>query len=132
MEGAEGGAPGARSKSTLRQRLPRTYTWLYRNDRAWMDAHSPAPRRAARPKQKVDWRRLDADLAAAVPAVAKTLKEDVTEKPRRVTVTSLARALGQLHNVQKKARQASRDSDGVETRGGDARGVRGTPHPLCG
>ena len=94
-------------RKALRQRLPRTYTWLYRNDRAWLDAHSPAPRRAARPRQKVDWQRLDADLAAAVPAAAKTLKEDVTEKPRRVTVTSLARALGQLHNIQKKADKLS-------------------------
>ncbi len=52
--------------NALRRAAPACYTWLYRNDRAWLMAHQPARPLRQSGLQRVDWVRRDAELAQQV------------------------------------------------------------------
>lgn len=54
----------------------RTYTWLYRNDRAWLDAHKPAPLPQRSRSLPVDWAARDERLSGLVREAALRLMEE--------------------------------------------------------
>ena len=62
----------------MRSLEPRAYAWLYRNDRAWLDAHRPAAlmnsQRSRNPA--VDWDARDVELSAEVRAMSLRLMEE--------------------------------------------------------
>jgi hypothetical protein len=60
----------------LRSLDPATYTWLYRHDRVWLNAHRPAPLVvSAYPRASaVDWSERDAKLSQAVREAALALR----------------------------------------------------------
>lgn len=62
----------------MRTMHPRTYAWLYRNDRAWLDAHKPDPlpeSQRSRPSS-VDWVARDEQLCILVREAALRLMEE--------------------------------------------------------
>lgn len=62
----------------MRTMDPRTYAWLYRNDRAWLDAHKPDPlpeSQRSRPSS-VDWLARDEQLCILVREAALRLMEE--------------------------------------------------------
>ncbi|HWS85736.1 MAG TPA: TnsD family transposase [Pyrinomonadaceae bacterium] len=85
----------------LRRKLPREYGWLRQNDSEWLERHTPAPKRRNQPTTAVDWKRRDAEYAAAVRTVALRLKE-APGRPVRVTRTVVGRALGAITLLRQK------------------------------
>lgn len=62
---------GGSGVKVMRGLAPATYAWLYRNDREWLQAHTPAPvSRASNVGGGSIWLRRDADLSAAVSRAA--------------------------------------------------------------
>ncbi|HWT02868.1 MAG TPA: TnsD family Tn7-like transposition protein [Pyrinomonadaceae bacterium] len=81
------------------------YSWLRRYDSEWLATHTPRSSKGFRPKSRVNWRVLDAELARAIRVAAKLLKE-AHGKPVKVTTASIARnidfgskLLNQLHRL---------------------------------
>jgi len=62
----------------MRALEPKAYAWLYRNDRAWLNAHKPAanPLRQMDKKPAVDWSARDVQLSAEVRKTALRLLSD--------------------------------------------------------
>jgi len=79
------------SKTAMRQQAPATYTWLYRHDKVWLDAHSPARKISIVSARRVDWDKRDESvLAEAQTAVRELLK---LQPPVRVTVSKVGKAI---------------------------------------
>jgi hypothetical protein len=85
----------------LRRKLPREYAWLLHNDAEWLEGHKPRPKRRNPPTASVDWKRRDAEYAAAVRAAASRLK-DTPARPAQVTRTAIGRALGAITLLRQK------------------------------
>jgi hypothetical protein len=85
----------------LRLKLPREYAWLLQHDAEWLDGNKPQPRRRNLPTTSVDWKRRDAEYAAAVKAAACRLKE-APGRPVRVTRTAIGRDLGAITLLRQK------------------------------
>lgn len=104
---------------TLRRKLPREYAWLRQNDSEWLRGHKPHRQRRYLPTASVDWKRRDAEYAAAVRAAALRLKE-VPGRLVQVTRTAIGRALGAItllrQNLHKMPLTAQAIADMVETR----------------
>ena len=83
----------------LRSKLPRVYMWLYRNDREWLKANMP-PRQKVVSLPRVDWEIRDREWSEAARLSAERLKYPAG-KPVQITVSAIAREIGQLANVQK-------------------------------
>lgn len=86
----------------MRQLDPRTYTWLYRNDRAWLDAHKPDPlpeSQRSRPPV-VDWEARDEQLRGLVREAALRLMKK--RGVRRINYWQLCQQIPEL-----RAKQAS-------------------------
>lgn len=86
---------------TLRVKLPREYAWLEHNDSEWLAGHMPRPQRRNAPTASVDWKKRDAEYAAAVRVAASRLK-DAPDRPVRVTRTAIGRALGAITLLRQK------------------------------
>lgn len=86
---------------TLRSRLPREYAWLRQNDSEWLERHKPRRQRRYLPTASVDWKRRDAEYAAAVGAAASCIKE-APGRPVLVTRTAIGRALGAITLLRQK------------------------------
>ncbi len=84
----------------LRSRAPGVYTWLYRNDKAWLQAHAPLSRKPKLQHNRVDWEKRDLQLAEEVKDAALLLK-NLPERPIRVTISEIGREVGQLALIQK-------------------------------
>jgi hypothetical protein len=58
------------SKTGLRQQVPDTYAWLYRNDRLWLNTNSPARKSAPARMRRVDWNKRDRGVLNAAKQAA--------------------------------------------------------------
>jgi hypothetical protein len=85
----------------LRSKFPREYAWLRQNDSEWLEVHKPRPQRRNQPTAGVNWKRRDAEYAAAVRAVASRLNE-APGRPVQVTKTAIGRALGAITLLRQK------------------------------
>ncbi|XHX76328.1 MAG: TnsD family transposase [Stenomitos frigidus ULC029] len=92
----------ALGRTTLKNQFQRVYTWLRRNDREWLEANMPAKKQAASPSLRVNWANRDIEQAEAVKSVVANLYKQAGN-PCQVTVTAIARELGQLALIQKHA-----------------------------
>lgn len=79
-------------RKALADRLPNEHAWLYRHDRTWLDAHSPAPAVRPPPSAREDWTVIDQDLAVALQQAAEAIL--ILVPPVRVTLAELERRLG--------------------------------------
>lgn len=87
--------------NALRRKLPREYAWLLHNDSEWLEEHKPQPKKRNPPTASVNWKRRDAEYAAAVKAAASRLK-DAPGRPVQVTRTAIGRALGAITLLRQK------------------------------
>lgn len=69
------------------------YLWLRKNDSEWLEAYLPLVRKGTRQSELKDWERIDVELAAAVQATAKRIKE-MPGRPTRVSLSAIARSVG--------------------------------------
>lgn len=85
----------------LRAKAPAIYTWLYRNDKAWLASTQHAVRRElpTRRQIRVDWTARDRALAEMVRCTASRERDDLSDQRR--TVTSLMRALGAEASIRR-------------------------------
>ena len=84
----------------LRSKAPGVYTWLYRNDKAWLLAHVPLRNKQKMQPGRVNWEKRDLQLAEEVKLAAFLLK-NLPERPIRVTISAIGREVGQLALIQK-------------------------------
>jgi hypothetical protein len=111
--------PGIGIKA-LRSKVPGVYTWLYRNDLAWLKTHLPASKRKPRSQSSsVDWQKRDKDLAVQVEESARRLKA-YPGCPIQITISAIGKDIGQLALLQQHLSMlpltASLLKDLVETR----------------
>ncbi|MBL1179326.1 TnsD family transposase [Pantanalinema sp. GBBB05] len=86
------------SKTALRQLAPATYTWLYRHDREWLHQHSPLAQKPVYANNRVDWQARDEQILAQVQEAMQELL--AAEKPIRITVSRVAKAIVQLALIE--------------------------------
>ncbi|MFL5628670.1 MAG: TnsD family transposase [Ktedonobacteraceae bacterium] len=85
---------------SLRSQFQNIYTWLYRNDLAWLKTHLPASKRKPRSRpSRVDWRKRDQDLAVQVEESARRLKA-CPRRPIQITISAIGKDIGQLALLQ--------------------------------
>ncbi|WP_026074656.1 TnsD family Tn7-like transposition protein [Brevibacillus massiliensis] len=81
------------SKTELRKLNSALYARLYRNDRIWLDKHSPKPSKKKTRNNRVDWNQRDLEVLAKVQdAVSQILESN--GKPKRLTVGRIAAIAG--------------------------------------
>lgn len=91
--------PGA-SKTALRNISSRTYSYLYRHDREWLNANSPTINAHRSSKARVNWEERDSKTLEQVKeAVGKELIS--TSRPERITVSRIGKELGLLALLEK-------------------------------
>jgi hypothetical protein len=84
----------------LRQKVPKVYSWLYKNDREWLKRNEPPPKsRGSRQFTPVDWESRDIQIVSEVQC-AVTLLTQKTDKPKRITLSAIGRNIGQLALLQ--------------------------------
>ena len=87
-------------RKALARRLSAEHIWLYRHDRAWLDAHSPTCVSRTPPAVRVDWAAIDHDLAIALRESAEAIIS--LAPPVRVTLAELERRLGRPGWIEKR------------------------------
>lgn len=74
------------------------YTWLYRNDRDWLNKNSPYFNRRNNNK-RVDWNNRDDKIAEEIiQTVIDILMQD---KPKRINISSIGKAIDKLTLLEK-------------------------------
>lgn len=98
----------------MRQLDPRTYTWLYRNDRAWLDAHKPDPlpeSQRARPPV-VDWDARDEQLRGLVREAVLRLMDE--RGVRRIHFWQLCQQIPDLRAKQASLHRLPRTLEAIQ------------------
>jgi Tn7-like transposition protein D/TniQ len=93
-----------KSKTELRKMAPEVFAFLYRNDRDWLNTHSPLKKRTLTPNKRVDWKERDKELLNRVMMVVKEWDKD-TQKLTKITVASIGKKINELSLLQKKAKK---------------------------
>jgi hypothetical protein len=85
----------------LRKRMPASYMWLYRNDRAWLYAQLKGLSRWPRVEnRRADWAARDVDLAKAIRSAAHAIRAS-KQAPVRITLSELGRRTGRPSWLEK-------------------------------
>lgn len=82
------------TKTMLRGMAAATYAWLYRNDREWLNEHSPALRQPISNANRVDWSQRDREMLEQVKEATDTLLN--AEEPTRITISGIGKTIGKL------------------------------------
>ena len=91
--------PGA-DLMKLRQNAPKVYSWLYRNDKAWLEGNKPLRKSRFHPQpSSVDWESRDVQIASEVQSAVPRLREK-PGKPKQITLSAIGRDIGQLALLQ--------------------------------
>ncbi len=90
----------------------RTYTWLYRNDRAWLDAHKPAPLPQRSRSLPVDWAARDERLSGLVREAALRLMEE--RGVRRIQFWQLCQQIPDLRAKQAALHRLPRTLEAIQ------------------
>lgn len=91
-----------KSKTELRDIAQDVYSYLYRNDKEWLQAHSPAKKYVQPLNRRVDWKERDRELLKRVKKIVHDWDKE-TVKPTRITISSIAKKMNKLSMFQKKA-----------------------------
>jgi hypothetical protein len=102
------------SLKSLRSELPRVYSWLSKNDAAWLNSHKPQPLKRRRFNSSVDWNRRDAKLAVAIRSKASELL-NAPGKPAIVSRSAIGRSIGQSTMLRLKIHKLPLASAALET-----------------
>ncbi|MET3698390.1 TniQ protein [Bacillus oleivorans] len=85
------------TKTELRKLIPNVYTWLYRNDREWLDKNSPSIKKT-HVNKRVDWDKRDEEILNLLKDFMDNL--DDSSKPIRVTKRYLAVSINKLSLIE--------------------------------
>lgn len=103
----------------LRSKQPGVYTWLYRNDKAWLQAHRPSNKGPKLQPGRVDWEKRDLQLTEEVKIAALFLK-NLPGRPVQITTSAIGRETGQLallqQHLDKLPKTAEALKESVESR----------------
>jgi Tn7-like transposition protein D/TniQ len=103
----------------LRSRVPGAYSWLYKNDKMWLQMHTPLCKKPKPQPHRIDWGKRDLRLAEEVREAGLLLK-NLSEHPVHITVSAIGREIGQLallqQHLDKLPRTAGALREFVETR----------------
>ncbi len=103
----------------LRSIEPGAYTWLYKHDKMWLQAHTTLCKKSTSQSHRVDWEKRDLQLAEEVKVAALFLK-NLPGRPVHITISALGRETGQLallqQHLDKLPRTAELLKEFVETR----------------
>lgn len=89
------------SIKTIRQNNYKEYSWLYRNDREWLNRNLPKPSKIKKIESKrVDWGARDSELLEILEKEYDYIKN--SRESVRITKTLLARRSGNLSYIEKK------------------------------
>ncbi|MGG4507884.1 TnsD family transposase [Heyndrickxia sporothermodurans] len=80
------------SKTELRQLNNRVFTWLYRNDRDWLNRNSPKLKSIVNDNHRVDWEHRDEEIYNNVRLAVKDMLS--VGKPIRITISSVGSRIG--------------------------------------
>lgn len=83
----------SKSKTELRQLNNRVFTWLYRNDRDWLNLNSPMLKSTVNDSHRINWEYRDEEIYGNVKVVV-TEMLSMDGKPTRITVSSVGSRLG--------------------------------------
>ncbi len=88
------------TKTTLRKQFPALYMWLYRNDKDWLNKHSPTLQRPVYTKNRVNWQERDKQIKLQVEeAVTQLVNFDV---PQRITIGKIGTMTGLKAMLEQK------------------------------
>nr|WP_279286964.1 TnsD family transposase [Heliobacterium chlorum] len=88
------------TKTGMRQHSPKTYAWLYRNDRLWLNENSPIVKKSGLPIERIDWTARDTEILEKVKSATKELLNSST-KPQRITKSRIGKITGTLALLEK-------------------------------
>ncbi|MGX9931513.1 TnsD family transposase [Virgibacillus salarius] len=88
------------SKTELRNQKPSIYAFLYRNDREWLNNHSPKLRRIKSENQRVNWLKRDQQIITSVQKTTRDLQKK-NGKPKRITIKAVGDAIGERALLEK-------------------------------
>ncbi|MBM0744582.1 hypothetical protein JOY44_23735 [Phormidium sp. CLA17] len=86
------------SKTALRRLAPAPYIWLYRHDREWLNQNSPLTQRPVYENNRVNWQERDEQILTQLREAVQRLLS--IEKPIRITVSKVAKAIGQVALIE--------------------------------
>ncbi len=90
----------AKSKTELRRMDKRLYSWLYRNDNAWLTANSPGKKVAQPTNQRVDWEARDEEILRLVESAVRKILS-LNTKPQKITIGRIGLMIGKKALLEK-------------------------------
>lgn len=96
------------SKTQLREKCPKVYMWLYRNDDDWLQRNSPKLLKPKAAVERVDWQKRDENILLRIKEVYATWGDE--EKPVRITKKSISKKINKvalLETYEKKLPKSS-------------------------
>lgn len=88
------------TKTQIRRIIPQSYSWLYRNDREWLNENSPILTNRKHKNRLVNWNQRDRLAYSKIRSVvSKLLKAE--GKPIRITKTKIGKLAGMLPWIEK-------------------------------
>lgn len=99
-----------KSKTELRKDNSRTYAWLYRNDREWLNTNSPKKRQIPTVDNRVDWDKRDEEILEVVKAVVEEILNS-DDKPERITISRVGKKIGKLSLLEKHLSKLPRTNE---------------------
>lgn len=88
-----------KSKTELRKMNNRLYTWLYRNDREWLNSNSPIRRQVSNANNRVNWNKRDEEIREAVKNAIEPIMQSA-DKPERITIGRIGKKIGKLALIE--------------------------------
>lgn len=89
-----------KSKTELRKVNSGLYTWLYRNDREWLNSNSPKKKQITTANNRVDWDKRDVEILELVKALVDEILNS-NDKPERITISRVGKKIGKLSLLEK-------------------------------
>lgn len=83
----------------LRSKVPGAYTWLYRNDKVWLQTHRLPKMPIKSKSHRIEWKKRDLQLVEAVEASALFIR-NLPGRPVHITIAAIGRETGQLALLQ--------------------------------
>lgn len=89
-----------KSKTELRKVNSGLYTWLYRNDREWLNSNSPKKKQITMVNNRVDWDKRDVETHESVKGIVEEILNS-PNKPERVTISRVGKKVDKLSLLEK-------------------------------
>jgi hypothetical protein len=84
----------------LRTKVPTVFNWLYKNDKEWLEANSPARQTTKGSSGYIDWSERDAELAREIRHSAEKIT-NAPGRPIRASSACIAKRIGKLTVISK-------------------------------